>query len=480
MKIKLLLVLVLSAFSAFSSAQVSMIGTALPTELYMAQFGLYEFQQQATFTAGTIKFRQGSSWDVNWGSNSFPIGTGVQDGADIPITAGTYVVSFNSSSGDYNFVPTTPSPIISIVGSGVNGWPEDQTTPEITLFTSDGISYVINNLEVTSGLVKFRKDLSWDVNWGDSTFPIGMGILNGPNIPTIAGTYDVTFNISNATYTFIPSSNVFPSIGIWGPAVDSQNGYAGPDVDMTTTDGIIYTLSGFFFSSGQAYFRQDNATTFVWGSTTYPTGTAVLTGPSLFIPGGEHFVTFNRITGEYSFSFPSVGILGTALNGFDVEDTDLNTTDGFTYIINDLALNIGEVKFRKDNSWSTNWGATAFPNGTGLQDGANIPISDASNYSITFDRLSGQYFFYLLLGNENFSGNKLQVYPNPSSDIWYFSSGEKKIISLEVYDSIGKLIKSFSPADSIFFIDGSDFAQGLYFVKFYSDKNSGSVRLFRK
>jgi len=479
MKIKLLLVLVLSAYSAFSSAQVSMIGTALPGELYMAQFGLYEFQQQATFTTGTIKFRQGSSWDVNWGSNSFPIGTGVQDGADIPVTAGTYVVSFNSSSGDYNFVPTTPAPVISIVGTGVNGWPENQTTPEITLFTNDGISYVINNLVVTNGLVKFRKDLSWDVNWGDSTFPIGMGILNGPNIPTTAGTYDVTFNISNATYTFIPSSNVFPSIGIWGPAVDSQNGYAGADVDMTTTDGIMYTLSGFYFSSGQAYFRQDNATTFVWGGTTYPTGTAVLTGPSLFIPGGEHFVTFNRITGDYSFSFPSVGILGTALNGFDVADTDLSTTDGFTYTLEDLSLNVGEVKFRKDNSWTTNWGAPAFPNGIGVQDGANIPIVNAGNYSITFDRLSGQYFFAQLLGNEDFKQNPLKAYPNPSAGNWNFSSSSLKIQTVELFDSFGKKIQSLKTNGDDLLIEGTNLPAGFYFVRVTSATVSEVIKLMK-
>jgi starch-binding outer membrane protein SusE/F len=371
------------------------------------------------------------------------------------------------------------SQTISIVGTGVNGWPEDQTTPEITLSTIDGISYSINNLVVTNGLVKFRKDLSWDVNWGDSTFPIGTGILNGPNIPTTAGTYDVTLNISNATYTFIPSPNVFPSIGIWGPAVDSQNGYGGPDVDMTTTDGIIYTLSGFYFSSGQAYFRQDNATTLVWGSTSYPTGAAVLNGPSLFIPGGEHFVTFNRITGEYSFSFPSVGILGTALNGFEVADTDLNTTDGFTYTIEDLALNVGEVKFRKDNSWATNWGNNAFPMGTGTQDGVNIPIANDGIYTISFDRLSGQYMFIQLLGTDKFKTNSMQVYPNPSSSSWNFTSSSKRIESVELFDSTGKKIKSLQPNEFTFSLDGKEVPSGLYFGRIRTEIGSETIKLFK-
>ena len=480
MKTKLLFVLFLSGLFTLSNAQVSMLGTALPSELNMAQFSLYEFQQQATFTTGTIKFRHGNSWDVNWGSNSFPTGTGVQNGAYIPVNAGTYIVSFNSSSGNYNFVPATATPIISIVGTGVNGWPENQTTPEITLSTTDGVSYTINNLVVSNGEVKFRKDLSWTVNWGGSTFPSGQGISNSPtNIPTTAGTYDVTFNISNATYTFIPSASVFPNIGIWGPAVDSQNGYAGADVDMTTTDGITYTLSGFYFSSGQAYFRQDNATAFVWGSTSYPTGTAVLNGPSLFIPGGEHFVTFNRITGAYSFSFPSVGILGTALNSFEVADTDLTTTDGFTYIINDLALTIGEVKFRKDNSWTTNWGATAFPNGTGVQDGANIPVANAGNYAITFDRLSGQYFFALLLGNEKFNQNSLSIYPNPSSNKWNIASSVEKIETFELYNSCGKLIQLLQTNENSCLIDGTNLPAGWYYGRITAASVSKVFKLIK-
>ena len=369
---------------------------------------------------------------------------------------------------------------ISIVGTGVNGWPENQITPEITLSTNDGISYTINNLAVSTGEVKFRKDLSWTVNWGGSTFPNGQGILNSStNIPTTAGTYDVTFNISNATYTFIPSANVFPSIGIWGPAVDSQNGYVGPDVDMTTTDGIIYTLSGFYFSSGNAYFRQDNSTNFVWGSTSYPTGTAVLNGPSLFIPGGEHFVTFNRITGEYSFSFPSVGILGTALNGFDVADTDLNTNDGFSYTISDLALNTGEVKFRKDNSWTTNWGSNAFPMGTGVQDGVNIPIENAGNYTILFDRLSGQYMFIQLLGNEIFKKESLKVYPNPTVNVWNFSSLNEEIVRLEILDSTGKIIQIVNPNKILVVIDASGFTSGLYFGRIYTSSKSELIKILK-
>lgn len=353
---------------------------------------------------------------------------------------------------------------ITIVGTGVNGWPPT-TGSEIYLSTTDNTTYTIPNLVITNGFVKFRQDNSWTINWGGSTFPNGQGILDGPDIPTTAGTYDVTLNRINGTYTFIPSTG-FPSIGVWGPAVNSQLGYAAPDVDMTTTDGVIYTLSGFYFSSGNAYFRQDNATNFVWGSVAFPTGTAFQGGPTIQVNGGEWFVTFNRITGEYSFTFPSIGILGTALNGFLVDDTDLNTTDGFEYTINSLTLTDGEVKFRKDNLWTSNWGSLGFPSATGIQDGPNIPVT-AGTYDIIFQKSSGHYLFTNTLSTPENSITNLRIYPNPTNTIWNLSH-TTIIDSVELFDVTGKTIQSFAPNASQFKLDGSAFSKGVYFVKIKS------------
>ncbi|WP_333878719.1 T9SS type A sorting domain-containing protein [Flavobacterium sp.] len=353
---------------------------------------------------------------------------------------------------------------ISIVGTGVNGWPPTNG-PEITLSTTDNITYTINNLAVTTGFVKFRQDYGWTVNWGGSTFPNGQGVQNGPDIPTVAGTYDVTFNRINGTYTFIGTA-AFPSIGIWGPAVDSQNGYAGPDVDMITSDGITYTLSGFNFSSGNAYFRQDNATNFVWGAVAFPSGTAVLSGPPIPVTGGEYFVTFNRNTGAFSFEFPSVGILGNALNGWDVADTDLATTNGFNYSISNLTLSNGFVKFRKDNSWSVNWGNVDFPSGTGVQGGPDIPVT-AGTYDITFERTSGNYTFTSTLTAAAHRLDNLKIYPNPSANNWTFLH-TTTIDSVQLFDISGKVLQSVEPNATEFELSGNELPSGVYFVKIKS------------
>lgn len=52
----------------------------------------------------------------------------------------------------------------------------------------------------------------------------------------------------------------------------------------------------------------------------------------------------------------------------------------------------GKVKFAANGAWDDNWGAEAFPYGTGTQGGPNIPF-EAGSYTVFFNDISGQYYF---------------------------------------------------------------------------------------
>lgn len=464
-------------YSFYQHENIGIIGTAVSSngftgdDINLSTVDNINFSIYYPFLNGTMKIRKDDAWTTNWGSADFPSGTGTQDGVDIPVPAGNYLFTINIQTGAYSFSGTTTYPTISIVGTASSGWGTD-----IDMITTDGVTYTLTNYALSNGELKFRQDYAWTTSWGGTNFPSGTGILNSSNnIPIPAGVYDITFNRINGTYTFIGTP--FPSIGIWGPAVNSQLGYTAPDVDMNTIDGIHYTLSGFYFSSGNAYFRQDNDSGLTWGSTIFPSGTAVSNGPSLFIPGNEWFVTFNRVTGDYSFTYPSIGILGTALNGFDVADTDLTTTDGFNYSISDLTLTDGEVKFRKDNLWTSNWGSAAFPSGTGTQDGANIPVT-AGNYHVTFDKSTGNYNFILLLSSDGYNLKNIVVFPNPTNSNWNFSSTEM-IDSVEITDVLGKtILKSNTKSENII-IDASQWNSGIYFAKITIGSSIQTVKLIK-
>ena len=61
--------------------------------------------KDATYSENTeLKFAADGGWAVNWGSNTFPLGNGVQNGANIPVEAGTYNVVFNDLLGKYYFI----------------------------------------------------------------------------------------------------------------------------------------------------------------------------------------------------------------------------------------------------------------------------------------------------------------------------------------------------------------------------------------
>ena len=62
------------------------------------------YLMKVTYEDTELKFAADNSWDVNWGAGDFPYGIGVQNGANIPVKAGTYNVFFNDILGTYNFV----------------------------------------------------------------------------------------------------------------------------------------------------------------------------------------------------------------------------------------------------------------------------------------------------------------------------------------------------------------------------------------
>lgn len=50
-----------------------------------------------------VKFLVDSSWNPNWGGSGFPYGWGANNGANIPVKAGSYTIIFNDITGYYHF-----------------------------------------------------------------------------------------------------------------------------------------------------------------------------------------------------------------------------------------------------------------------------------------------------------------------------------------------------------------------------------------
>lgn len=255
-------------------------------------------------------------------------------------------------------------------------------------------------LMLTVGDVKFRAQDGWDINWGATGFPTGTGTQNGPNIPiATAGYYKIVFNNDTGAYTFTAlTTPVYATVGVVGPA---QAGGWDADTDLTKDPNNPHLWTATLtLTDGEAKFRADNAWTMNWGANTAPSGFATKDGPNIPVKGATYFVRFNDATGEYSLitqnratPYAKMGVVGPAQAGGWDADSDLTKNPSNPFLWSKiLVINAADAKFRADDAWDANWGATTFPNGLGVNNGPNIPAKEGT-YFITFNSGTGEYTF---------------------------------------------------------------------------------------
>lgn len=366
---------------------------------------------------------------------------------------------------------------VSIFGSASpGGWVTDTD-----MSTVDGETYTLTNVSLITGELKFRGNHSWTLpyNWGGTAFPSGTAVVdaNGIIIPT-AGIYNITFNINTFAYSFIKQNVTFQVISIIGDASPIVWG----DTDMTTIDGNIYTLRA-ALGTGALKFRGDHswALPYNWGGTAFPSGTAVVDANGVIIPtAGTYDITFNKTTLAYSIQFKVVSIIGDA-SPIVWGDTDMTTTDGINYSINNVALGTGALKFRGDHSWNLpyNWGGTAFPSGTAVVDANGITIPTAGNYTINFNVATAAYSISSTLATKGFNTSTFNVYPNPAKNSWNFSSSNENIESIQIVDVLGKTIRSSFSKSNFVTVDASGLNSGIYFAKIATATGTKTLKLIK-
>ena len=123
------------------------------------------------------------------------------------LTPGAYTVSVtatdsngNSATEEAEFSMFQGFTTIGIIGDATpGGWGADTDMTDV----GDGVYEITIALQALSA--KFRADDAWDVAWGSTDFPSGIGDVTGgsPNIPIPeAATYKVTFDTKDASYNF--------------------------------------------------------------------------------------------------------------------------------------------------------------------------------------------------------------------------------------------------------------------------------------
>ena len=155
------------------------------------------FRAVATLYDGEFKIREDNAWGLNYGDDGAD-GTLEQNGANIAISAGHYVIDFDAVN--FTITITPAGTVWGVVGSAtLNGWGSAEDVKLVPDPCNDGV-YIIKDVVLTDGEIKFRQDDAWGVNLGDDGAD-GTTEANGANIAVSAGTYDMTLDTVNGTYT---------------------------------------------------------------------------------------------------------------------------------------------------------------------------------------------------------------------------------------------------------------------------------------
>jgi hypothetical protein len=262
-----------------------------------------------------------------------------------------------------------------VVGS-YNGWGNNDNALYIisTPTNSEAQGYVYFP---AAGEFKLTTDHSWDDahTFGDN----GSGGLTNPggNIQVAAAGYQlIKANLANMTYSV--------TLTTWGVIGDATPGGWGAQTNMTyNTTSMIFSLGVHFTTPGAFKFR---------GTDTWSVNYGATAGSNALVAGGDNIAV--TIADDYAItldlSHPNAytytanrwGIIGSATSDGWNSDQNMawdNVNKVFTATFNLVA---GEMKFRANDDWGINFGGTL---GALTQDGANIAVTTAGNYTITLD-----------------------------------------------------------------------------------------------
>ncbi|NNE27305.1 MAG: SusF/SusE family outer membrane protein, partial [Saprospiraceae bacterium] len=195
-------------------ASVGIIGDATPggwdtdTDMNVDAMDASQWNLRIVLADGEAKFRADDDWVFNWGAGDFPMGVALLDGANIPITAGEYIIDFNTTTGDYLFTEIIVFDTVGIIGTGttIANWDDDvflDKDPDNEFHFSSVVALT------QDGEIKFRANADWTVNWGAVDFPAGVGTQDGDNIIiTTGGNYLASIYTDTGAYSFSDPSSV--------------------------------------------------------------------------------------------------------------------------------------------------------------------------------------------------------------------------------------------------------------------------------
>ncbi|RLZ12642.1 SusE domain-containing protein [Faecalibacter macacae] len=194
------------------------------------------------------------------------------------------------------------------------------------------------------------------------------------------------------TFTVTPFSTDLSTP--WGVVGSITDWGSSPDIPFwkTTTPNVLVAYLGVAVGD-EIKFRKDADWAVNYGSENTTANAAENTFQGSLASGGSNIVapltgnykiTLDLNSLEYTAEFFQWGLVGSSTpNGWDGPDTQVLSFDGINEVwyANNVVLNAGELKIRKNNAWDENFGGA---NGSLVAGGDNITV-DAGTYDIVVD-----------------------------------------------------------------------------------------------
>lgn len=266
-----------------------------------------------------------------------------------------------------------------IIGSAANDW---GATPDLPFFKTDVDGVLVAYVNLIDGEIKFRENSDWANNYGGDSSTGGALVSGGSNIAVTAGSYKITMDLNNLTYSIESFS-----LGLVGSA--TENSWDGPDMMMQYDQYSDVFRAIVTLTDGEMKFRLNNDWGTNWGDDGVD-GTADAGGANIVITAGNYIVTFDMKDLTYTLEkIDNIwGLVGSgAPNGWDGPDAqftrDWSKPFNDIWILENVAVTAGEVKFRANNAWDINYGDNG-NDGTLEAGGANIP-TDAGTFTFVLD-----------------------------------------------------------------------------------------------
>lgn len=193
----------------------------------------------------------------------------------------------------------------------------------------------------------------------------------------------ITINVT----TYLTVLDLSTTWGIVGSAANDWG--ATPDLPMYSTDVDGVLVAYVNLVAGEWKFRENND----WGNNLGSGATdddAVSNGGNYATEAGSFKITLDLNTNKYTKESFSLGIVGGAYNDWGATPDFKLEFDQYSNVFRGIVTLIdGEMKFRMNNDWGTNYGDDG-NNGTLEDGGANIVVS-AGIYIATVDLNKKEY-----------------------------------------------------------------------------------------